>query len=179
MTYAQAFPVEINDIISEFENFISNLENLEDDIYNRKNEYIDYLSALKNAFSEKDADKVVSKWRMVEQVWMKIDTPFQIGHPLEFYEDLYRKAVAPEWDIRIVDTSVLDSVVESDMKDMYETLYDDIGRCKYESSYNYSKENMNRVQLYVSTPVLYFGSEFCGLFSAQVVPNDETVSEAH
>jgi hypothetical protein len=87
---------------------------------------------------------------------MKIDTPFQIGHPLEFYEDLYRKAVAPEWDIRIVDTSVLDSVVESDMKDMYETLYDDIGRCKYKASYNYSKENMNRVQLYISTPVLYF-----------------------
>jgi len=38
---------------------------------------------------------------------------------------------------------------------------------------------MNRVQLYVSTPVLYFGAEFCGLFSAQVVPNDEVVSEAH
>jgi hypothetical protein len=87
---------------------------------------------------------------------MKIDTPFQIGHPLEFYEDLYRKAVAPEWDLRVVDTSVLDSVVESDMKNMYETLYDDIGRCKYESSYKYSLENMKRVQLYISTPVLYF-----------------------
>jgi hypothetical protein len=111
---------------------------------------------LKNAFSEENIDQVVSKWRTVEEAWMKIDTPFQIGHPLEFYEDLYRKAVAPEWDIRIVDTSVLDSVVESDMKDMYETLYDDIGRCKYEASYRYSKENMNRVQLYVSTPVLYF-----------------------
>ena len=178
-TYSQAFPIEINDIAWEFENFISKLENLEDEIYNRKNEYIEYLTALKNAFSEKDIDKVVNKWRIVEQVWMKIDTPFQIGHPLEFYEDLYRKAVAPEWDIRIVDTSVLESVVESDMKDMYETLYDDIGRCKYETSYNYSKENMNRVQLYVSTPVLYFWAEFCGLFSAQVVPNDEVVSEAH
>lgn len=178
-TYSQAFPIEINDIVWEFENFISKLKNLEDEIYNRKNEYIEYLSALKDAFAEKDIDKVVEKWRMVEQVWMKIDTPFQIGHPLEFYEDLYRKAVAPEWDIRIVDTSVLESVVESDMKDMYETLYDDIGRCKYEASYNYSKENMNRVQLYVSTPVLYFWAEFCGLFSAQVVPNDEVVSEAH
>tara|TARA_Y100001960_G_C14045706_1_gene527325 strand:- start:72 stop:356 length:285 start_codon:yes stop_codon:yes gene_type:complete len=38
---------------------------------------------------------------------------------------------------------------------------------------------MKRVQLYISTPVLYFGAEFCGLFSAQVVPNDEVVSEAH
>jgi hypothetical protein len=65
------------------------------------------------------------------------------------------------------------------MKSMYETLYDDIGRCKYESSYKYSLENMKRVQLYISTPVLYFGSFYCGMFSAQVVPNDETVSEAH
>jgi hypothetical protein len=92
---------------------------------------------------------------------MKIDTPFQIGHPLEFYEDLYRKSVAPEWDIRIVDTSILDSKVEADMFNMYETLYDDVGRCKYEKSYNYSLENMKRVQLYISTPVLYFGAEFC------------------
>jgi hypothetical protein len=38
---------------------------------------------------------------------------------------------------------------------------------------------MKRVQLYISTPVLYFGAEFSGLFSAQVVPNDEVVSEAH
>lgn len=178
-TYANAFPDEINNIANELQNFIQTLELLEDEVYNRKNEYIEYLSALKGAFSEKNLDTIISKWRIVEEKWMKIDTPFQIWHPLEFYEDLYRKAVAPEWDLRIVDTSVLDSVVEADMKNMYETLYDDIGRCKYEASYNYSKENMNRVQLYVSTPVLYFGSELCGMFSAQVVPNDEIVSNAY
>lgn len=45
---------------------------------------------------------------------------------MEFYEDLYRKAVAPEWDLRIVDTSVLESKVENDMFKMYEDFYDDI-----------------------------------------------------
>ena len=178
-TYGVAFEPEVWDIVVELNNFIKKLDTLEDEVYWRKVEYINYLSALKTAFTQTDVNSIVWNWRTVEEAWMKIDTPFQIAHPLEFYEDLYRKAVAPEWDLRIVDTSVLDSTVESDMKSMYETLYDDIGRCKYESSYNYSKENMNRVQLYVSTPVLYFWSEFCGLFSAQVVPNDETVSEAH
>ena len=32
---------------------------------------------------------------------MKIKTPIQIGHPLEYYEDHFRKAVALEWDIRL------------------------------------------------------------------------------
>lgn len=178
-TYAEAFSDEVADIVENFENFISKLEILEDEIYNKTSAYIEYLTALKNAFSEKNIQEVVEKWREVEIAWMEIDTPFQIWHPMEFYEDLYRKAVAPEWDLRIVDTSVLDSKVENDMFKMYEDFYDDIWRCKYENSYKYSLENMKRVQLYISTPVLYFGAEFSGLFSAQVVPNDEVVSEAH
>ena len=178
-TYAEAFSDEVADIVENFENFISKLEVLEDEIYNKKSAYIEYLTALKNAFSEKNIEDVVEKWREVEIAWMEIDTPFQIWHPMEFYEELYRKAVAPEWDLRIVDTSVLESKVENDMFKMYEDFYDDIWRCKYENSYKYSLENMKRVQLYISTPVLYFGAEFSGLFSAQVVPNDEVVSEAH
>lgn len=178
-TYANVFHEEVEDIVENLNNFIGKLEQLEDEVYNKKSAYLDYLNALKIAFSEKNIEIVVEKWRDVEVAWMEIDTPFQIGHPMEFYEDLYRKAVAPEWDLRIVDTSVLDSQVEQDMLNMYEWFYDDIGRCKYEKSYKYSLENMKRVQLYISTPVLYFGAEFCGLFSAQVVPNDEVVSEAH
>lgn len=177
-TYATAFSQEVWEICLEIENFTARLEKFEDEIYGKKQEYISYLQALKNAFWETDTTKVVVKWREVETRWMKIDTPFQISHPLEFYEDLYRKAVAPEWDLRIVDTSILNSEVESDIKSMYEHLYDDIGRCKYEKSYKYSLDNINRVQLYISAPVLYFWAEFCGLFSAQVVPNDEVISEA-
>ena len=156
-TYAQAFSEEVGDICFQLETFIARLEVLNDEIYNKKDAYISYLNALKNAFWETDTQKVVEKWREVEKKWMEIDTPFQIWHPLEFYEDLYRKAVAPEWDLRVVDTSILDSKVESDIKAMYEHLYDDIGRCKYEKSYKYSLDNINRVQLYFQLP--YYISE--------------------
>ncbi|MCP4523767.1 MAG: invasion protein CiaB, partial [Candidatus Gracilibacteria bacterium] len=176
-SYAVAFPTEINDIIGELHKFQSQLEQLEDEIYGKKQEYIDYLSCLILAFGEKNNDKLINAWREVERKWMKIDTPFQISHPIEFYEDLYRKSVAPEWDIRITDTSLLTSTVEADMLEMYEHFYDDIGRCKYENSYKFSLENAQRVQLYLSSPVMYFGIRFSGLFSAQVVPNDEVVSE--
>ena len=48
-----------------------------------------------------------------------------ISHPLEFYEDKYRKAVAPEWDLRILN-NVFDSVVESDIENMYENIFSEI-----------------------------------------------------
>ncbi|MFC1798041.1 hypothetical protein ACFLY2_02705 [Patescibacteria group bacterium] len=56
---------------------------------------------------------------------MSIKTPFQIAHPLEFYEDKYRKAVAPEWDLRILN-NVFESDVESSILNMYEELYDEL-----------------------------------------------------
>ncbi|MCP4523650.1 MAG: invasion protein CiaB [Candidatus Gracilibacteria bacterium] len=176
-SYAVAFPTEIGEIVGELKKFIKKLSGCEDTIYGKKEAYIEYLSCLVIAFSETDNNKLVENWREVERKWMNIDTPFQITHPIEFYEDLYRKSVAPEWDIRITDASLFTSTVESDMVYMYEHFYDDIGRCKYESSYNFSLENAQRVQLYLSAPVLYFGIRFSGLFSAQVVPNDEVVSE--
>jgi len=36
--------------------------------------------------------------------------------------------------------------------------------------------NLKRVQLYIGRPALFYAAEFNGLFSAQVVPNDEIVS---
>jgi hypothetical protein len=124
---------------------------------------------------------------------MKIKTPFQISHPLEFYEDKYRKAVAPEWDLRILNT-VFESDVEESIESMYENIYDEIphpnplpkgegteqfySRKYYKSSYEFSLANQKRVQLYLTSPVLYYSSELTGLFSAQVVPNDEVISKA-
>ncbi len=35
---------------------------------------------------------------------------------------------------------------------------------------------VDETQLYIGQPILYYGAEFNGLFSAQVVPNDEEVS---
>jgi CRISPR/Cas system endoribonuclease Cas6 (RAMP superfamily) len=100
----------------------------------------------------------VEKWSEVDDCWMKIKTPFQIGHPLEFYEDKYRKAVAPEWDLRL-QNKVFDSDVEKDILNMYETIYDEIGRDNYRKSYDFSLANQKRVQLYLSSPVLYYSSE--------------------
>lgn len=175
-SYIEVFDFEINNIINSISIFIKNLENLEDEIYNSKQYYIDYLIALKNAFSETDVNSLVFKWSLVDEAWMQIKTPFQIWHPLEFYEDKYRKAVAPEWDLRLQNI-VFESVVENDILEMYEKIYDDVWREKYKNSYEFSLANIKRVQLYLTSPVLYYSSELTWLFSAQVVPNDEVISE--
>ena len=175
-SYFDAFNFEIQNIVDSLDIFISNLEKLEDEIYNSKKEYLDYLQAIKNAFLETDVNLLVAKWALVDEAWMQIKTPFQISHPLEFYEDKYRKAVAPEWDLRLKN-SVFESVVEKDILNMYETFYKEIWKEKFRDSYNYSLANINRVQLYLSSPVLYYSSELTWLFSAQVVPNDDVISD--
>ncbi len=175
-SYFDVFKAEINAIIKSLDKFIKNISSLEDEIFDSKNDYIAYLTALKNAFLERDTNSLVEKWSKVDEAWMSIKTPFQIGHPLEFYEDKYRKAVAPEWDLRI-DNRVFESVVESDIENMYELIFDDIWREKFKKSYEFSLSNIKRVQLYLTSPVLYFWAEITGLFSAQVVPNDEVISD--
>ena len=173
-SYSVAFPEKVKSIVLALWDFIEELNEVNSE---EKNNYINYLNAIKVAFEEKDCTKLLSKWQKVDEHWMSIKGTMQISHPLEFYEDKYRKAVAPEWDLRILDTETLDSVVEKDIKNMYEDIYDEIGREKYQESYNFSKDNFDRVQLYVSEPVMYFGSELNWMFSAQVVPNDEIISE--
>ncbi len=177
-SYYDVFTNEINDIVSELDSFISNLSNLTDEIYDSKDYYINYLNAIKEAFLETVTNKLVDKWSKVDEAWMSIKTPFQIVHPLEFYEDKYRKAVAPEWDLRILNT-VFESDVENGILEMYEKFYDEIGRENYPSSYKFSLDNIKRVQLYLSSPVLYYSSELTWLCSAQVVPNDEVISEMY
>jgi len=174
VSYIDAFSPQVNSIISALSDFIDDLEETNDE---QKHIYINYLEAIKNAFSQKDNTKSLSKWQKVDEAWMDMKWAIQISHPLEFYEDKYRKAVAPEWDLRIIDTETLDSKVEENIKNMYENIYDEIWKNKYAESYNFSKDNFNRVQLYVSEPVLYFWKNLNWMFSAQVVPNDEVVSE--
>ena len=177
-SYFEAFPREVWEIIFALEDFI---EKISPHLTSPKGrgivqKYINYLRAIKNAFSETETNKLLDKWQKVDEAWMSIDWPIQISHPLEFYEDKYRKAVAPEWDVRILDFETIDSKVEIDIENMYEELYKDFDKNKYSESYNFSKQNFKRVQLYITEPVMYFGSELNWLFSAQVVPNDEIVS---
>jgi len=176
-SYSIVFEKEVKNIVWELDIFINKLSNLEDEIYDAKQNYIDYLDAIKTALLEKNTDKLVEKWSKVDGLWMEIKTPFQISHPLEYYEDKYRKAVAPEWDLRI-QNKVFESDVEESIESIYESFYDDIWRENYKSSYEFSLANQKRVQLYLTSPVLYYSSELTWLFSAQVVPNDEIISKA-
>jgi hypothetical protein len=92
-----AFVSEIKEIIWALEEFKNNLAK-----FGKKAEnYIEYLNALIEAFKETDSSKTYKKWQKVDEIWMKLQDDIQICHPLEFYEDKYAKAVAPEWDLRV------------------------------------------------------------------------------
>jgi hypothetical protein len=158
-SYFDVFTSEIEIIVEEIESFIANLSVLEDEIYDAKYYYVNYLTAIKEALLETETNNLVYKWSKVDEAWMQIKTPFQIGHPLEYYEDKYRKAVAPEWDLRIQNI-VFESDVEPNIMSMYETLFKEFDKEKFYSSYVFSKSNINRVQFYLTSPVLYYSSSF-------------------
>ncbi len=175
--YIKVFKKEIWEIIKALDLFIKKLSELEDNIYEQKEKYLNYLLSIKKAFLEKNKDKLIKMWAEVDYAWMEITSPFQITHPLEFYEDKYRKAVAPEWDLRIKSDFISNSSVLTDIIKMYEWFYKSIWKNNFIESYNFSLNNLQKIQLYISIPILYYGAHLCGLPSAQVVPNDEEVSK--
>lgn len=176
--YITAFKKEVTAVIDALEEFVDSLIELEDEVYNQKWEYIHYLQAIITAFSERRTEMLVSKWADVDSAWMKITTPIQIGHPLEYYEDHFRKAVALEWDIRLVNPSIQNNNQRVEkIKAMFSELFGTIKQNNDEKNiYDFSLKSLDKVQLYLGRPALFFGAEFNGLFSAQVVPNDEVVS---
>jgi len=178
VAYRTAFKKEVSAVIDALEEFVDSLIELEDEVYNQKWEYIHYLQAIITAFSEKRTEMLVSKWADVDSAWMKIKTPIQIGHPLEYYEDHFRKAVALEWDIRLVNPSISNNNQRVEkIKTMFGELFEKIQQNDIEKKiYEFSLKSLDKVQLYLGRPALFFGAEFNGLFSAQVVPNDEIVS---
>ena len=177
--YITAFKKEVTAVIDALEEFVDSLIELEDDVYNQKWEYIQYLQAIITAFSERRTEMLVSKWADVDTAWMKITTPIQIGHPLEYYEDHFRKAVALEWDIRLVNPSIQNNNQRVEkIKAMFSELFETIQQNNDEKNiYDFSLKSLDKVQLYLGRPALFFAAEFNGLFSAQVVPNDEVVSQ--
>ncbi|MFK5881733.1 MAG: invasion protein CiaB [Sulfurospirillum sp.] len=176
-TYAQFFSDFVEKICKKLDDLVEVLEGLEDNDTNQKEEYVEYFKSLKIAFGEKNKTLLLSRWRDVDRAWMKITSPIQVGHPLEYYEDHYRKAVALEWDVRISnpDNSGANKTYES-IYSMYKKLFEKFDK-SYKQIQNRTVENLKRVQLYIGRPALFFASEFNGLFSAQVVPNDELVSK--
>ena len=176
VSYAEAFKKEVKEIEEALSISIYNLENLEDEVWFQKREWIDYLETIKRAFLHTNPDELVEYWGDVDRAWMKITTPLQIGHPLEYYEDHYRKAVALEWDFRVVNPSLQKSVK---VKENIANFADKLSQKMGDIAVNIFKKNskqIDRTQLYIGRPALFYGAEFNGLFSAQVVPNDEKVS---
>lgn len=175
-SYAQAFPEQIEKIVVEYDHFLETLETLEDPIFHKKAEYIVYFRAIQTALQEKDCNSLVERWAQVDTLWMDIDTPIQPGHPIEYYDDKYRRAVAIEFDLRISDPSLFRSQVAKNIENMYEAFFDEIGRENFPESYQFSLNNQKKVGLYIWAPVLAYGSFLCGAYSAQVIPNDPEVS---
>ncbi|WP_418180895.1 invasion protein CiaB [Aliarcobacter lanthieri] len=176
--YIKAFKKETTEVVDALEEFADKLIELEDEIYNQKWEYIAYIQSLIVAFSEDRTNELVSKWADVDRAWMKIKTPIQIGHPLEYYEDHFRKAVALEWDIRLTNPKFAQNDHRvNKIKSAFTKIYNSFeSNLEYKKIYDFSFASLDKVQLYVGRPALFFGAELNGLFSAQVVPNDEVVS---
>ena len=177
--YIKSFKEQTTKVIDALEKFEESLIELEDEIYEEKWNYILYIQSLIKAFSEEQNHKLVERWADVDRAWMKIKSPVQIGHPLEYYEDHFRKAVALEWDIRLTNPKFTQNDHRvNKIKAAFKKIFDKTSKTKeYDKIYNFSLKSLDKVQLYIGRPALFFGAELNGLFSAQVVPNDEVVSK--
>ena len=176
VAYAEAFPKPVKDVTTALSQLIKRLELEVDDVFNQKEEWIAYLSALEEAFSHTIVDELIGKWAEVDRKWMAVKTPLQVGHPLEYYEDHYRKAVALEWDLRIVNPNLQEgSPTRENIKNFASIMAEEFGN-EAQKTMAKNLTQVDETQLYIGQPILYYGAEFNGLFSAQVVPNDEQVS---
>jgi hypothetical protein len=176
VAYSEAFPDEVAEVVSAIEDLIEELSLVDDKVFQQKGQWIVYLIAIKRAFAQPQPRKLIGYWADVDRAWMRITTPLQIGHPLEYYEDHFRKAVALEWDLRIVNPKLQSSsMTRENVKSFSSRLAENI-EGDVEETLSKNATQIDETQLYIGQPVLYYAAEFNGLFSAQVVPNDEQVS---
>jgi hypothetical protein len=176
LAYCEVFEEEVQNVVVAIEDLLEKLSKCQDEVFNQKSEWVNYFSALKRAFAQPQPRKLVAYWAEVDRAWMKITTPLQVGHPLEYYEDHFRKAVALEWDLRIVNPKLQNS---SKTRENIKTFSSELSKNIEGDAVETIEKNLEQVdntQLYIGQPVLYYGAELNGLFSAQVVPNDEEVS---
>ena len=176
IAYAEAFPVHVKNVTGALSKLVKRLELEKDDVFNQKEEWIAYFQAIQEAFEHTVPDELIGKWAEVDRKWMAVKTPLQVGHPLEYYEDHYRKAVALEWDLRIVNPNLQEgSPTRQNIKDFASAMAEGFG-ADAQTTMAKNLTQVDETQLYIGQPILYYGAEFNGLFSAQVVPNDEQVS---
>lgn len=179
-SYGEFFEVEVDEICSKLYDLNLVLEELSDDVFNMKENWINYFNSLIDAFSERDCDKLIEMWRKVDFEWMKVRSPIQVVHCMEYYNDNIRNCVEIEWDLRLVNPARNDaSAVMDSVKSMYNSYMNENdlkNKNDNKNVYDVSISALENVQLYVGKPLMYFGKFFNGLFSAQVIPNDEVVS---
>lgn len=174
--YATAFAQDVSRVRNTLQSLCDDLSEMDDPDLEQKEVYLAYLKALDEAFGEEERSELIAKWAEVDRRWMKITSPIQIGHPLEYYEDHYKKAVALEWDVRVSNPENKGAYVTYErILKMITYLFDhkNLNAAQLKEIMLF---NLKRVQLYIGRPALFYAAEFNGLFSAQVVPNDETVS---
>ncbi len=174
VAYAEAFPEQVAAVIGALDQLMALIGEHEDEVYDQKEEWIAYFTALKIAFGHTEVNELVGKWAEVDRRWMAITTPLQVGHPLEYYEDHYRKAVALEWDLRIINPRLQAGSQTRENIKLF--AYEMAQKLDGETTIANNLLQVDTTQLYIGQPMLYYAAEFNGLFSAQVVPNDEQVS---
>ena len=176
LPYAKAFRMEVLEVVKRLENMRGLLEGMDDEVFGQHEEWLAYIDALIEAFGCEKRDELIKRWAEVDRKWMAITVPIQIGHPLEYYEDKYRKAVALEWDVRLASPSLMQkSAISKQILSMSNMIAKELGETALKVNENCMKQ-VERTQLYIGIPALFYGAEFQGLFSAQVVPNDTEVS---
>jgi len=176
VAYAKAFPKQVEAVTKALSQLTKRLTLEVDEVFSQKEEWIAYLIALEEAFAHDVPNELIGKWAEVDRKWMAVKTPLQIGHPLEYYEDHYRKAVALEWDLRIVNPNLQEgSPTRENIKGFASLMAEGFG-ADAQTTMAKNLTQVDETQLYIGQPILYYAAEFNGLFSAQVVPNDEKVS---
>ncbi len=193
VSYAEFFAQEFQGLQEALVESLQRLEEIDTvcEELEQKDAHLEYFRALKNALLQRDCGHLLESWRLVDKAWMQISTPLQIGHPLEYYEDHFRKAVAPEWDLRIariyegkdlleIETKREFSVSKESVLRFYKSFSATFPQTPFKDSIDQCvAQSLAQTQCYGGMPMLFYGAELNGLFSAQVVPNDEKVSQKY
>jgi len=156
VAYSDAFPKEVASLVSTIEDCIESLSLEKDEVFQQKSEWIAYFVAIKKAFAGYEPKKLIGLWANVDRAWMKITTPLQVGHPLEYYEDHFRKAVALEWDLRIINPELQSgSMTRENIKKFSVKLASKIDG-EVLGTIEKNATQVDETQLYIGKPMLYY-----------------------
>lgn len=171
LPYALSFTPQIQKIIKAINNLISQISLHS---HPQKEQYLFYFDKLIASLGAKQ--DVIEAWRETDQAWLQIKGDLQVVHPFEYYEDIYRHSVAPEWDIRLKNP---DEQTQIQTKKRIEKMFITLAQ-KLNINDSLRIKTLNRLEqtiFFDSLPLAFYGSLNNGMFSAQVIPNDEKMDK--